>query len=141
LRQFGTKPRVSPSLDDRELRRAEVKLLTDEHLSSQVAASLRAEDQDAVSVHEADLAGQPDASVFAWAWAERRVVVTQDLDVNALRQITALATEGLVLLRLNHPSTSTVLAVLRRFLRQYGKVDMRGRVASVGSTTRFQPPL
>ena len=118
-----------------------MRLLTDENISPQVAVMLRLEGYDVVSVHEVGLQGKADPDVFTYAQGQGRVVVTQDLDFSTLQHLTTLTTEGVILLRLNHPSVRALLALLRRFLQQYGQVDMRGRVASVGSKTRFYPPI
>jgi len=115
--------------------------LLDEQLSPLIATELRNEGYDAVSVHALNLAGQPDPIVFGIAPKEGRVVVIQDFDFNALQQLSRLSSEGVILLRANQPSTKTLLALLRRFLREHGETSMRGRVASVGSTTRFHPSL
>lgn len=115
--------------------------LLDEQLSPRVAAALRAEGHDAISVFELNLAGQPDEVIYGVAQKEGRVVVTQDLDFNAIQRLSALNSEGVMILRANQPSPKAILALLRRFICEYGGVNMRGRVASVGSTTRFNPPL
>lgn len=118
-----------------------MRLLTDENIAPHIASALRTEGWDIISVHEVSLAGKSDEIVFDFAQQENRVVVTQDLDFNTLQRLSRLTTEGLILLRLNNPSPKTLLTLLRRFLQRYNQEDMRNRVASVGSTTRFSPPL
>jgi len=56
-----------------------VRLLLDEQLSSTVATQLKRRTHDVVTVTEAGLRGRDDAAVLAWATAERRTVVTNNI--------------------------------------------------------------
>jgi hypothetical protein len=54
--------------------------LADEHISDALAAALRLRGCDVVQVKERDLQGTPDEDLLALAFAERRVVLTNDTD-------------------------------------------------------------
>lgn len=57
-----------------------MKLLLDEHFSPEIARQLRARGHDVVAAAELpDLNGLTDADLLAWAGAETRVLVTEDV--------------------------------------------------------------
>ncbi len=56
-----------------------MKLLLDEMYASFIAGELRARGHDVISVHEAPGRGTPDEAVFAFARAEGRAIVTENV--------------------------------------------------------------
>lgn len=57
-----------------------MRLLLDEHFSPEIARQLRARGQDVVAARELDhLHGLTDADLLAWAAAERRALVTENV--------------------------------------------------------------
>lgn len=56
-----------------------MRLLLDEQISAKVAEELRRRGHDAVAVSETELRGSADEDVLAWAIADRRAVVTNDI--------------------------------------------------------------
>lgn len=56
-----------------------MRLLLDEQISARVAQELRSRGHDVVTVSETELRGVADEDVLAWAAADRRVVVTNDI--------------------------------------------------------------
>jgi predicted nuclease of predicted toxin-antitoxin system len=95
-----------------------VKLLLDEHLSPQIAESLRSRGHDVVAVVERpELRGRPDIDVLVAAAAERRVVVSED--------IRDFARLGLSWLPSRKPHFGTILVSRRSFPRHpaaYGRL-------------------
>ena len=55
-----------------------MRFLIDEMLPSGLAARLVGRGHDAVSVHDANLAGGADEEIFSFAVAQRRVIVTEN---------------------------------------------------------------
>lgn len=56
-----------------------MRLLLDEHISPVVAEQLRGRGHDVVAAVDVGLAGVVDPQVLAWATADRRVVVTNNI--------------------------------------------------------------
>ena len=54
--------------------------LLDGHMSKRTAAALRARSYSALRVIDAGLQGQADSSIFAFARANNRIIVTRDVD-------------------------------------------------------------
>jgi len=54
--------------------------LLDEHMPKRTAAALRAQGYPALRVIDAGLQGQPDVSIFAFARANNRIIITRDVD-------------------------------------------------------------
>jgi predicted nuclease of predicted toxin-antitoxin system len=83
-----------------------MRLLLDEQLSSAIAVKLRSRGHDVVTVAEAGLAGRGDPEILAWATAERRAVVTgniQDFRPLHIANLTAATQHfGIVLISTSH---------------------------------------
>jgi len=79
-----------------------VRLKLDENVHRRVARELRAAGHDVATVHEQSLAGRPDADIAATVRAERRCLVTFDLDFADTRRYPPQNFAGLVVLRLRH---------------------------------------
>jgi predicted nuclease of predicted toxin-antitoxin system len=93
-----------------------MRFLVDMNLATEVAAWLRGQGHDAVHLREAGLQELGDAAVLAKAVAERRVVLTFDLD---FADISAAATEAgaaVVLFRLRSAQTTHIIDRLRTVL-------------------------
>jgi predicted nuclease of predicted toxin-antitoxin system len=57
-----------------------MKLLLDEHFSPEIARQLRSRGHDVIAARELpDLHGLTDADLLAWATAERRAIVTENV--------------------------------------------------------------
>ena len=54
--------------------------LLDEHMPKRTATVLRAQGYSALRVIDAGLQGQPDSSIFAFARANNRIIITRDID-------------------------------------------------------------
>jgi len=99
-----------------------VKLKLDENLPARLGAALRVLGYDADSVLDESLGGESDATVWNAAQAERRFLVTQDLDFSDLRKFQPGTHAGILLVRLpEHEHTSLHDFVLACF----GRADAR----------------
>ena len=77
-----------------------MRFLLDMNLPPVMADWLRSEGHDAVHICEIGLADLPDREVFARAAADRRIVVTFDLDFGEIVGLAAAAGTTVILLRL-----------------------------------------
>ncbi len=83
---------------------------TDENLPIEVADDLRRTGHDALTVADQQLAGQPDVRVAEVCKAERRAVVTLDLDFSDIRVYPPGDYAGIIVLR---PSVQTITNIRR----------------------------
>jgi predicted nuclease of predicted toxin-antitoxin system len=72
---------------------------TDENLPAEIAEFLRQRGHDALSVGEQGLAGVPDPAVAAVCQAEKRAIVTLDLDFSDIRRYPPEHYSGIIVLR------------------------------------------
>jgi predicted nuclease of predicted toxin-antitoxin system len=85
-----------------------MKVKLDENVSSHAAVPLRALGHDVDSVIEERLSGAEDATVWAAAQREQRLLVTLDLDFSDVHRFTPGTHFGILLLRLRDPSRRAV---------------------------------
>ena len=90
-----------------------MRFLVDMNLATEVAAWPRGQGHDAVHLREAGLQELGDAAVLAKAVAERRVVLTFDLDSADISAAAADAGAAVVLFRLRSAQTAHVIDRLR----------------------------
>ncbi|MCP4663914.1 MAG: hypothetical protein GY856_51685 [bacterium] len=83
-----------------------MKIKLDEHLPTAVARCLASLGHDVETVHDEGLGGQDDDHVWEAAQAEKRFLITQDLDFSDIRKYTPGSHSGLLLLRLRNPGRS-----------------------------------
>ena len=91
-----------------------MKFKIDENLHADCAARLRSAGHDAMTVFEQGMTGASDDEIANVCTAERRVIVTADLDFSDARKAKQNAAEGLILLRLNDQAKSAQLAAIGR---------------------------
>lgn len=77
-----------------------MRIKLDENLPLSLVESLVQLGHDADSVQQEGLQGSPDAGVWAAAQADKRFLVTQDLDSSDLRQFAPGTHHGILLVRL-----------------------------------------
>jgi predicted nuclease of predicted toxin-antitoxin system len=95
-----------------------VRFLVDMNLSAGVAAALRAAGHEAVHLRELGLEALDDLGIFARAAAERRVVVTFDLDFADILAASSGRSVSVILLRLRAMTTANVVRRLPDVLRR-----------------------
>jgi predicted nuclease of predicted toxin-antitoxin system len=122
-----------------------VRLLLDEHFSSEIARQLRARGHDVIAVQERhDLMSRPDRIHFASMSEQRRAIVTQDLSdfrpllAEAMR--TGAKTYGLVCVSsrvsLSRQATGQLVDRLERLLQEHpGDDDVTNRGGEVWLTS------
>jgi len=93
-----------------------VKFKFDENLPSDLGALLRADGQDAHSVHDEDLRGADDSSIAKVCQAEQRILITLDLDFADITTYPPQDYHGIIVLRLVRQDRDTVLAMIPRIL-------------------------
>ncbi len=111
---------------------APLRLLVDACVDTRLAAWLRGRGHDALHLCELGLQRLPDPGVFALAVAERRILLTHDLD---FAEIWALGrrhgTTGVVLFRLHDPRIQRLQARLEMVLAECGAALRDGAVVLV----------
>jgi predicted nuclease of predicted toxin-antitoxin system len=93
-----------------------VRFLVDMNLATGVAAWLRSQGHDAVHLREAGLQQLGDEAVLAKAVAERRVVLTFDLDFADISAASAGAPVAVVIFRLRSAQTTQIIDRLQAVL-------------------------
>lgn len=109
-----------------------MKLKLDENVHTDVAAALRAQDHDVATVHDERLAGHPDADLARAVRAEKRCLITFDLDFADPRLCPPTQFAGLVVLRLGAPTARNQITALTRFFAE--TTDIAGRLWIVEHT-------
>ncbi|MBV9587228.1 MAG: DUF5615 family PIN-like protein [Alphaproteobacteria bacterium] len=104
-----------------------MRLLLDMNLPPAMATWLRGEGHDAVHARDLQLAKLPDVEVFARATADRRVVITFDLDFADLAAAAAGTGPGVVLLRLRSARQTHLRDRLRFALASTEALNAGGR--------------
>lgn len=84
----------------------------DENLPTEAVALLRRDGHDVSSVVEQGLKGRPDMEVSDVCRAERRALVTLDVDFANVQRFPPREHQGIVVLRLGRQDRDHVLAVL-----------------------------
>lgn len=97
-----------------------MKFKTDENLPVEVVELLQREGHDALSVVDQQLAGHPDVDVASVCQAERRALVTLDLDFSDIRSYPPEDYFGIVVLR---PGLQTISSILRLATRSISLLD------------------
>jgi predicted nuclease of predicted toxin-antitoxin system len=93
-----------------------MRFLVDMNLATEVAVRLRAQGHDAVHLRELGLQELRDEAVLAKAVAERRVVVTFDLDFADIAAAAGETRAAVILLRLRSAQTARLVDRLRNVL-------------------------
>ena len=109
-----------------------MKFKLDENLPLEILEDLRRAGQEADSVHDEGLAGEPDPVVLEKTREEGRILLTLDKGIGDLRSYRAGKSPGIVLFR---PATSagrnTVLDFVRLHLPEVLSLDLTGHLTVV----------
>jgi predicted nuclease of predicted toxin-antitoxin system len=108
-----------------------MRFLVDMNLAIEVAVWLRAQGHDAVHLRELGLQELDDQAVLAKAIAERRVVLTFDLDFADIATAAAEARVAVVLFRLRAAQTTRIIDRLREVLKPAVRALEKGAVVIV----------
>lgn len=90
-----------------------MKLKLDENIDVRLAGDLARAGHDVETVRGEELGGKPDQKIFSVCVAERRVLVTHDLDFSNVLRFPPEAAHGVIVLR----GKDQVLSTTRRLLR------------------------
>jgi predicted nuclease of predicted toxin-antitoxin system len=93
-----------------------MKIKLDENLPEELADLLASNHHDVHTVRGEALAGRDDQTVFAAAGAEKRVLITQDLDFSDVRRFKPGSHPGIVLVRLHDPSRRRLIERFRQIV-------------------------
>jgi predicted nuclease of predicted toxin-antitoxin system len=125
-----------------------VKFKLDENLGATALRSFETAGYDTSTVYLQDLAGAPDDDVLRICTAERRILVTLDLDSANLITYDPRSNSGIVVLCMSrNPAPSELTAPLRRYFRHlsiarletaYGSYDTIESVCGSLPVTRDQ---
>jgi len=84
----------------------------DENLPTEAAETLRDAGHDVLTVHDQQMAGDPDPQIAAVCKSEQRALVTLDLDFSDIRTYPPGHSPGIVVLRPRTQARPTVLALV-----------------------------
>jgi predicted nuclease of predicted toxin-antitoxin system len=116
-----------------------VKLLLDENLSPQQAATLRGLGHDAVAVTEAGLSGEPDENVRAFAIESDRILVTLDADFGNILRFPTAGTPGVIRLKIHPPTEEAIGEQIHKTLEVLKDTPLAGCLAvSHGDVIRIR---
>ncbi len=100
----------------------------DENLHGDVAEFLCQNQHDAITVYEEGLGGHPDSDIASACQREFRALITLDLDFSNIRTYPPSLYPGLLILRLEDQSRSSVLRVLERILPLFDSEPLVGQL-------------
>jgi predicted nuclease of predicted toxin-antitoxin system len=98
----------------------------DENLPPEAAELLRQEGHDARTVFEQGMRSRTDSEVLNAAQAEKRAVLSLDLDISNILLFPPEQFAGLIVLRLHRPGRSAVMTLLGRLLPHLGTRPVAG---------------
>ncbi len=117
-----------------------MRFIIDESTGFGVARFLQAEGHDVLIVAET-MPEADDVAILQLAWAEERIVITNDKDFGELIFRRQESHHGVVLLRLQDESGSNRVQVVAALMAQYGS-QLSGRFAVVTERKiRFRPQM
>ncbi|MEO5727778.1 MAG: DUF5615 family PIN-like protein [Byssovorax sp.] len=94
-----------------------MRIKLDENLPASLVDALVRLGHDADSVPQEGLQGATDPDVWAAAQADKRFLVTQDLDFSDVRQFAPGTHHGLLLVRLGNPSRRALMSYIESLFR------------------------
>ena len=98
-----------------------MRIKLDENLPATSATALRRLGHDVETVPDEGLTGRPDNEVWATAVAERRFLITQDLDFSDVRTFTPGTHSGILVVRPRAPGR---LALMRLVMDLFEREDV-----------------
>lgn len=118
-----------------------MKIKLDENLPDEVVELLRSAQHDVHTVRDESLVGAEDDVVFQAACREQRLLMTQDLDFSDVRRFRPGTHPGIVLIRIQQPSRSRLVARIRETLRHHSIESWAGCFVVLGEIKiRIQRP-
>ena len=100
----------------------------DENLPARAGDALRKAGHDVRTVLEQDLGGAADTVIFEACGAERRVLVTLDLDFADIRRRGVSESPGILVIRVGRQDASAVCAAILSALPDVERESLRGSI-------------
>ena len=110
--------------------------MVDECTGPAVATWLRAQGHDVSSVHD-EAPGLDDEAIVARAFAENRILITNDKDFDEKVYREGYAHCGVIFMRLANERRGNKIAVLQQFLERYGDRVQDAFVVVTDTRVRF----
>ena len=107
---------------------------TDENLPIDVAEALRDAGFDASTIHDQKMVGNPDPQVAAVCQAEKRALVTLDLDFSDIRTYPPADYSGIIVLRPRDQAKPTVLRLISQLIPLLAVEPLEGNLWIVQET-------
>ncbi len=125
-----------PDLSDDEKRdfnrefKSKARFLVDENMGNDVAVMLSTYGYNAIFVAEAGLVGHSDKAVFAYAWKDKRIILTHDGDYLDDRQFPFHRNPGVIVLpgAEGDGSLEPAIADLLQIVAPYGKAHIGAKI-------------
>ena len=113
----------------------------DENLDVRLASLFANAGQEAETVLEEGLSGRSDEAIYAVCVAERRILITLDLDFSNPIRFPPAPTEGIVILRPPRPVIQTVRTLLQEILPEFTSPAVRGKlwIVEPGRLREYDP--
>jgi len=105
-----------------------MRIKLDENLPAILVDLLREFGHDAETSPDEGLTGQPDEAIWAAASAASRFLMTQDLDFSDIRKFAPGTHPGILLIRLDHPSRTSIIDRIRQILCNENLEEWKGCV-------------
>lgn len=105
-----------------------MKFKIDENLPNDVLQSFRNAGHDIHSVHDEDLAGEPDSAIIAACSREGRCLITFDLDFSDTRTYPPNELQGIIIFRLRSQDKQSVLRIIPNLLQMIANEPVTGRL-------------
>lgn len=118
-----------------------MKLLADLHISPRTVEFLRSLGHEVVRVHEILPVTATDEEIVTRAIEERRVILTQDLDLSALIALSGKSFPSLISLRLHSSRIEYVNALLEKILPALENDMLQGMIIAVEDERIRRRPL
>lgn len=104
----------------------------DENLPIEVAQLLVHAGHDAVTIHDQKMVGEPDPRVAAVCQAEKRALITLDLDFADIRTYPPHEFAGIIVLRPRTQAKAAVLSLVARLVPLLRSESLIGRLWILG---------
>jgi predicted nuclease of predicted toxin-antitoxin system len=108
-----------------------LRFLADMGISQRTIAWLRSQNYDAVHLREEGLQCLPDDDVVLKAMAERRIILTHDLDFSRIVALSSESLPSVIIFRLDDMRTPQVNKYLLQVLQQFAAELEQGALISV----------
>jgi len=108
-----------------------MRFLADMGVALRIVERLRAQGHDIIHLREEGLHRIPNGAIFDKAAAERRILLTFDLDFGEILALSGGRSVSVVLFRLHNTRTPHVLARLEKVLKDSGRALEQGAVVVI----------